>query len=72
MNEPNSVSSIVTTRQDAGFVVPIIGRTANSDVLGFPGFPLIRAGEQITREIAERAQAMGRLFELTAASEPKA
>jgi len=70
MNEPKSTSSIVTVRQDAGFVVPIVGRIVQCDVFGFPGFPLIRSGEKITQEIAERAASMGRLFELTAASEP--
>jgi hypothetical protein len=70
MNGTKSVSTAATIRREAGFIVPIIGRIVRSDVLGFPEFPLIRAGEKITVELAERAQSMGRLFELIEASEP--
>ena len=69
MKQTNDLTPLTTTEQrEAGFVVPIVGRTVHSDVIGFPGFPLIRAGETITSEIAEIAQSMGRLFELTAAT----
>ena len=52
-----------------GYVDPIVGRTAHRDVLGYFGFPLIRKGQVVTREIAERAQNVSRLFELQAATE---
>lgn len=52
-----------------GYVEPLIGRTAQCDVQGYFGFPLIKAGQTVTRAIAERAQSLGRLFELTAATE---
>ena len=71
MNDTKDISPIVTDFQEAGFIVPLVGRTVKRDVIGFPGFPLIRAGQQVTREIAERALTMGRLYELTAATEPE-
>ena len=52
-----------------GLTEPLIGRTARSDVAGYFGFPIIRAGEKVTRPIAERAHSMARLFELMAATE---
>ncbi|MBV9849555.1 MAG: hypothetical protein JO250_07690 [Armatimonadetes bacterium] len=52
-----------------GHVEPIIGRVAQRDVQAYFGFPLIRKGETVTRETAERAQNLGRLFELIAATE---
>ena len=52
-----------------GYVDPIVGRVAHRDVLGYFGFPLIRKGETVTREIMERAQNLSRLFELQAATE---
>lgn len=52
-----------------GYVDPIIGRVAHREVLGYFGFPLIRKGETVTREIMERAQNLSRLFELQAATE---
>ena len=52
-----------------GYVDPIVGRVAHRDVLGYFGFPLIRKGETVTREIVERAQNVSRLFELQAATE---
>lgn len=52
-----------------GYVEPLIGRTAWRDVQGYFGFPLIKAGQTVTRAIAERAHSLGRLFELTAATE---
>jgi hypothetical protein len=70
MKDKQESSPIMTTRREAGFIAPLIGRTVHADVFGFPGFPLIRAGEVISTDVAERAQAMGRLFELTAATRP--
>ena len=35
-----------------GYVDPIIGRVAHRDVLGYLGFPLIRAGETVTRRFS--------------------
>ena len=52
-----------------GYVDPIVGRIAHREVLGYFGFPLIRKGETVTREIIERAQNYSRLFELQAATE---
>lgn len=52
-----------------GYAEPFIGRVANRDVSAYFGFPLIRAGETVTPEIAERAQNLGRLFELISATE---
>ncbi len=52
-----------------GYVEPIIGRVALRDVQAYFGFPLIRRGEPVTRAVAERAQNLGRLFELIAATE---
>ena len=52
-----------------GYVDPIIGRVAHRTVSGYFGFPVIKAGQTVTKEIAERAQNLGRLFELIAATE---
>ena len=52
-----------------GYVDPIVGRTTHRDVLGYFGFPLIRKGEVVTRELLERAHNLSRLFELQAATE---
>ena len=52
-----------------GYMDPIVGRVAHRDVLSYFGFPLIRKGETVTREIVERAQNVSRLFELQAATE---
>ncbi len=52
-----------------GYVDPIIGRVAHRDVLGYLGFPLIKAGETVTPEIFSRAHNLSRLFELQAATE---
>ncbi len=51
------------------FIDPIVGRVAHRDVIGYYGFPLIRKGETVTREILARAHSMSRLFELQAATE---
>jgi len=52
-----------------GYVEPLLGRTAQRDVAGYFGFPLIRKGETVTPTILERAHSLSRLFELTAATE---
>jgi hypothetical protein len=52
-----------------GYVEPIIGRVARRDVSAYFGFPLIKKGETVTRQTAERAHNLGRLFELIAATE---
>ena len=54
----------------AGFLEPLIGRVALREVKGYYGFPLIKAGQTVTRNIAEKALSLGRLFELTEATEP--
>ena len=54
----------------AGFLEPVVGRVALRDVTGYYGFPLIKAGQTVTRNIAEKALSLGRLFELTEATEP--
>jgi hypothetical protein len=53
----------------SGHLEPVIGRVVQRDVQGYFGFPLIKAGQTITPTIAERAQNLGRLFELIAATE---
>lgn len=52
----------------AGFLAPVVGRTALREVPGYFGFPLIKPGEVITQTIYDRAQAMGRLYELIAST----
>ncbi len=52
-----------------GYVDAIVGRVAHRGVIGYYGFPLIQAGETVTREILGRAHSMSRLFELQAATE---
>ena len=54
----------------AGFLEPLIGRVALRDVSAYYGFPLIKAGEKVTHNIAAKALSVGRLFELTDATEP--
>lgn len=53
----------------AGFLAPVVGRTALREVAGYFGFPLIKRGEAVTQTIYDRAQAMGRLYELIEATE---
>jgi len=54
----------------AGFLEPLVGRVALREVTGYYGFPLIKAGQTITPNIAEKALSLGRMFELTEATEP--
>lgn len=69
MKKTENMTPFAGDPREAGFVVPLIGRKVVRDVVGaFPGFPLIKEGETVTREIVERASRMGRLFELTDAT----
>lgn len=52
-----------------GFVDPLVGRIARRDVAGYFGFPLIKAGQAVTQATIAKAQELGRLFELTAATD---
>lgn len=52
-----------------GYLEPLLGRTAHRDVEGYFGFPLIRAGQNVTAAVLEKAQSMGRLYEVIAATE---
>ncbi|BDI31785.1 hypothetical protein CCAX7_38360 [Capsulimonas corticalis] len=61
--------ALANNSEDIGFVDPIIGRTAQRDVAGYFGFPLIRKGEIVTKATAEKALNLGRLFELIAATD---
>lgn len=68
MKDTQPLASIYTTAHEAGYIAPIIGRKVHRDVASFAGFQLIRSGETISREIAEQAAKLGRLFELTDAT----
>jgi len=52
----------------AGYLAPVVGRTAVKDVQGYFGFPLIQKGEVITEAIYNRAHKMARLYELIAST----
>jgi hypothetical protein len=52
-----------------GYVDPLVGRIARRDVPGYFGFPLIKAGQAVTSATIEKAQNLGRLFELVAATD---
>ena len=65
----NNKNALPESAGIVGYVDPIVGRVAHRDVLGYFGFPLIRKGETVTREIVDRAQSGSRLFELQAATE---
>jgi hypothetical protein len=71
MNQTENLTPITSEPREAGFVVALVGRTANKNVFSFPGFPLIRAGEKVTRQHIEWAQNIGCLFELTESTEPE-
>ncbi len=64
-----NIAALPESGSIVGYVDPIVGRVAHRDVLGYFGFPLIRKGQTVTRELVERAQSMSRLFELQAATE---
>jgi len=53
----------------SGHLAPVVGRVARRDVAGYFGFPIVKAGQIVTPSIAEKAQSMGRLFELISATE---
>jgi hypothetical protein len=57
------------TNDIIGYVDPLVGRVALRDVPGYFGFPLIKAGQSVTHETIEKAQSLGRLFELVAATD---
>jgi hypothetical protein len=59
---------LAASKLAAGFVAPIIGRVALHDVDGYFGFPLIKKGETVTPTHVSRAQSLGRLYELIAAT----
>lgn len=69
MTLENTVTTTNADQNDIGHVDPIIGRTAKRDVLGYYGFPIIASGQTITPAIAAKAESMGRLFEVIAATE---
>ena len=52
-----------------GYLEPLLGRVAKRDVQGYFGFPLIRAGQNVTAAVLEKAQSMGRLYEVIASTE---
>ena len=68
---PSEKTPISESRLAAGFVAPIIGRTALRGVNGYFNFPLIRQGEKVTKAHVDRFQSLGRLYELIAATDEK-
>jgi len=66
---PEDYTPIPRRATAAGFLAPIVGRAALREVSGYFGFPLIRKGEVVSQTIYDRAQHMGRLYELIAATE---
>ncbi len=70
MSEQNN-TALPAESDMIGQIEPLIGRVAQTDVVGYFGFPIIRKGETVTRPIAERAQSMARLFELISATEER-
>lgn len=65
----NEGTAMPTNSNIIGFAEPLIGRTAKHDVLGYFGFPLIRAGQTVTPAIFDKAMVLGRLFELIASTD---
>jgi hypothetical protein len=65
----DSIVALPETHEIVGYVDPLIGRIARRDVPGYFGFPLIKAGQPVTHAVLEKAQSLGRLFELTAATD---
>ncbi|MGO8670341.1 MAG: hypothetical protein ACLQVD_03090 [Capsulimonadaceae bacterium] len=61
--------ALPSDREFAGYVDPVIGRIARREVQGYFGFPLIKAGQPVTKSVVEKALSLGRLFELVAATE---
>ncbi len=66
---PTENFALPESHEIVGYVEPLIGRVALHDVIGYFGFPIIKKGETVTPEIANRAQSMARLFELFKAVE---
>jgi hypothetical protein len=52
-----------------GHVEPLLGRVALKSVDGYFGFPLIKEGQPVTQAIINKAENVGRLFELIASTE---
>jgi hypothetical protein len=69
MKDSSKGTALADNGEVIGYVDPLIGRVARKDVVGYFGFPLIRAGQAVTPEIIEKAQALGRLFELISATD---
>jgi hypothetical protein len=65
----DSELTLPATDNIVGYVDPLIGRIARRDVSGYFGFPLIKAGQAVTHATIEKAQQLGRLFELVAATD---
>lgn len=61
-------TSLPLSDEILGYVGPVIGRVARKDVMGYFGFPIVKAGQTVTAPIAERAYSMARLYELMAAT----
>jgi hypothetical protein len=66
---PSEATPISSSRMNAGFIAPILGRKALRDVNGYFNFSLIKQGETITKAHVDRAQSLGRLYELIACTE---
>jgi hypothetical protein len=66
----SDMSPLGKNRMAAGFVSPVLGRTALRDVHGYFNFPLITKGEVVTEQHFDRAQSLGKLYELIAATDP--
>ncbi len=52
-----------------GHLAPLLGRVAKVDVVGYFGFPIIRAGQSVTDAILDKAQSQGKLYEVIASTE---
>lgn len=65
----NSELVLPHTDNIIGYADPLIGRIARRDVPGYFGFPLITTGQAVTPHILAKAESLGRLFELTAATD---
>ena len=67
--EKQRATSVPKQKVASGFVAPVVGRVAVRDVPAHHGFLLIRKGETITEQHMDRADRMGRLYELIASTE---
>jgi hypothetical protein len=62
-------SPLGKNRMAAGFVAPVLGRKALRDVNGYFNMPLIKTGQVVTEQHYDRAQALGKLYELIACTD---